>query len=624
MRPAVLLTRIWGVILACLATFFLAGLFLVAAGDNEDFTDADRAAIRAMTEAGLASLEAQVAASPVEQTSGILYDARMQEALASSDDTVEPGQMTVGEQIEEFAEAVRVRTGDGTVTVALLDSSNSIKAVNGAAALKLTDLIDNDALTSVASNEESLFSITLDGKLHVAKLSKADDAGNRILGIAELDTRAGSMFRRVIGSSNPAALVRKGKLVGELIGGADEEEIVALAKAHYADAPSEGASPAFKIGEGSDARLGSLGRLPGPAGRGEDGALLVVLSGKTAAASRHDLASTLSRARDEGGLPTDKLVLLLGLAIVTAALAIYLPGLEGLAPLRRLTAEFQAMAQGTQHALFHDRYAGRVGELARSANAAHEALRTAYLAELEIEEEEFEANPTAPRARARSGAVRRPTRSHRKAPTGKRTPQGGRKLRSSKSRQLVEAAPGPGPVGPESLGDLEDPDEAIASAPAREPAPAREELPPSRPEVAAPPELMAPEPTPVAPTRPATPPTAVPPVAKPAAPVFKAPAPAPMPTAAPPRPATTAPTAPVAPAGGDEEDEYYREVYEEFLQVKQACGEATANFTFDKFAKKLAKQTADIKKKREGVKDVKFTVYVKDGKAALRAKVVKA
>ena len=61
----VLLTRIWGVILACLATFFLAGMFLVATGGDEDFTDADRAAVRAITEAGLAALEAQVAASPV-------------------------------------------------------------------------------------------------------------------------------------------------------------------------------------------------------------------------------------------------------------------------------------------------------------------------------------------------------------------------------------------------------------------------------------------------------------------------------------------------------------------------------------------------------------------------------
>jgi hypothetical protein len=87
-----------------------------------------------------------------------------------------------------------------------------------------------------------------------------------------------------------------------------------------------------------------------------------------------------------------------------------------------------------------------------------------------------------------------------------------------------------------------------------------------------------------------------------------------------PRPTAAAPAeAPFEdPSGG-----YYREVYEEFLQVKMACGEPTNNFAFDKFAKKLAKQTSDIKRKRPDAVDVKFTVYVKDGKAALKAKIVR-
>ncbi|MBL4686546.1 MAG: hypothetical protein JKY37_18265 [Nannocystaceae bacterium] len=94
---------------------------------------------------------------------------------------------------------------------------------------------------------------------------------------------------------------------------------------------------------------------------------------------------------------------------------------------------------------------------------------------------------------------------------------------------------------------------------------------------------------------------------------------------APPAAAGPAPhTGNVAAASSDPTRDYYLEVYEEFMQVKEACGEATTSFTFEKFSRKLSKQTAEIKKKRPGVADVRFTVYVKDGKAALRAKVIKA
>jgi len=68
---------------------------------------------------------------------------------------------------------------------------------------------------------------------------------------------------------------------------------------------------------------------------------------------------------------------------------------------------------------------------------------------------------------------------------------------------------------------------------------------------------------------------------------------------------------------------YYREIFDEFLQVKVACGENTDGFTFDKFVKKLQKNTQDILEKHSDVRDVQFTVYVKDGKAALKAKVIR-
>jgi hypothetical protein len=84
----------------------------------------------------------------------------------------------------------------------------------------------------------------------------------------------------------------------------------------------------------------------------------------------------------------------------------------------------------------------------------------------------------------------------------------------------------------------------------------------------------------------------------------------------------TEPEPEAAPAADDagEEDEAteWQKVYEEFLAIKQQCGEATTGMTFDKF-KSTLQRNKDALVSRHGVTRVKFTVYVKDGKAALKA-----
>ncbi len=85
-----------------------------------------------------------------------------------------------------------------------------------------------------------------------------------------------------------------------------------------------------------------------------------------------------------------------------------------------------------------------------------------------------------------------------------------------------------------------------------------------------------------------------------------------------PLPATGAP----APGGSDAEQEYFKQVFKEFLAIKQQCGENTSSLTYDRFAEKLRKNR-DSLVKAYGCKAVKFQVYIKDGKAALKATPVK-
>ncbi len=62
----------------------------------------------------------------------------------------------------------------------------------------------------------------------------------------------------------------------------------------------------------------------------------------------------------------------------------------------------------------------------------------------------------------------------------------------------------------------------------------------------------------------------------------------------------------------------WHQVYEEFVSTKQQCGEDIENFTYEKFEITLKKNEAAILQ-RHAASGVKFSVYVKDGKAALKA-----
>jgi hypothetical protein len=59
-------------------------------------------------------------------------------------------------------------------------------------------------------------------------------------------------------------------------------------------------------------------------------------------------------------------------------------------------------------------------------------------------------------------------------------------------------------------------------------------------------------------------------------------------------------------------------VYEEFIRTKRECGEPTDGLTFEKFQQTL-KKNRDALISRHACKRVKFSVYVKDGRASLKA-----
>ena len=70
------------------------------------------------------------------------------------------------------------------------------------------------------------------------------------------------------------------------------------------------------------------------------------------------------------------------------------------------------------------------------------------------------------------------------------------------------------------------------------------------------------------------------------------------------------------------DEEHWRSIHSEFLRVRGQCGEATEGLAYERFRPKLEKNKLQLVE-RHGCRTVRFSVYVKEGKAALRATPVK-
>jgi len=72
------------------------------------------------------------------------------------------------------------------------------------------------------------------------------------------------------------------------------------------------------------------------------------------------------------------------------------------------------------------------------------------------------------------------------------------------------------------------------------------------------------------------------------------------------------------PAGISEEEQHWRDTFRDFVRTRGECGESAEGLTYERFRQKLETNKATLVAKY-GCKTVRFQVYVKEGKAALKA-----
>jgi hypothetical protein len=324
----------------------------------------------------------------------------------------------------------------------------------------------------------------------------------------------------------------------------------------------------FDLTAGNDQYTAVVGRLPGEA-RGRGAFFSVYMKQPVARGFTGTLGAVDKQDLSFAHFPW---LVVGGMFVLVLAAGIGFMWLESDRPLKRLAADAVKLAKNEQERLREDAHGGKYGSIARSVNIHIDKV--------------------------------------------------GRDAKSARTN--LDQLLGPAPEG--SLGTID----LLAGGPIP-----TSPLPTSRPGGPAP--AFPPPPSDFR-FGDATPPPGPPPRPSPPA---RPPTPAPMrpmPAPAPPMPIAQAPSAPLrldddilAPTGtttpppmgaGVAVDPYFKQVYDQFLAVKKSCSEPTTGLTYQKFAEKLVRNRDELIAKT-GCRDVRFTVYVKDGKAALKATPVK-
>jgi hypothetical protein len=394
-------------------------------------------------------------------------------------------------------------------------------------------------------------------------LSKNRD---RIVGALVIGAETGPQFAERLKKNldMDVALLLRGKVIASTLDPMLLAPLPELVAQHKVEIEDMKRTPAIALDVGADTLLAVAAAFPGQVSQQQG--YYVLIGKKPAKADLQSLlANTSARDLKWGKFPWIPLVLAVLGAI---AIGLLLQRFEVEAPIARMRAELRTLARGEAVKLDDHKYVGRFGGIARDVNAAVEHYAMAA---------------------SMPGGI---------PGTGTKAVHGDAPAHDSTfAAPSLFAPPPPSGFAPPVTGGS---------------------LPPPPPSGFAPPGGLT-SPSGEAGLSPPPPPSAfVPPTFPPSSRSMpKGSGPGAFPSA------TAAPALSLfGSEGDDEEDKHVQEVYLEFLATKQQCGESSAGLTLDKFRQRLLENRAVLMTKHV-CRTVRFSAYVKDGKAALRATPVK-
>jgi len=301
------------------------------------------------------------------------------------------------------------------------------------------------------------------------------------------------------------------------------------------------------------------------------------------------------------------------------AIGLFLQRIEVEGPIRRLRAEVHSLARNEIQKIEDTKYGGKLGGIARDINATVERFTHAPPPKSEVARKDISAIlDRGPTADGQSFDVSR-AKPVPPQPVPNAASVAASLFGAPKLPPVAGAVPPPAPVLPApTLGRPATPDSGAALGNAARPAtlaPAPQAL-----ETTSSPsgEFAAVSPSSIIESPPSFPPPpsgrGVTPPPLPASAIF-----APQPPPAAPAPAAASPA---AHGPQDEEAAHFQQVFEEYIALRAKCGESTTSVPAEKFFAKL-RSNRDQLVAKYGCRSARFSVYVKDGKAAIKASPVR-
>jgi hypothetical protein len=489
-------------------------------------------------------------------------------------------------------------------------------------------------------------------------MTKERYVGALVIG-QELGGQLVQSMKQALGTD--VAVLLRGRVVASSAQSAAISQLPVIAEREAESLRTRGHTAAVPVG-GDDPALAALAVLPGDLG---PRALIAVIAPRTHVGA--PLALAERALREVGTLPPTLLAAIGGGALLALVLGLLLLRLEVERPQRRLAADAQRLARGESQRLDDDLHPGRLGAVARAVNTALDRLGVRAIPARNPPSSEASSAaspppPAAPPRRPQPGETSTlsaadiearkqllvETGAYAVMPDDMKPPLAGASIVQAVGDVGTDAVPtsvrdADAFAAPPTVQATHAPsfDDAI-DAPTR----ARAGLPSlaaksaaggaEREMIAEPAFRDDEEATSVASQealqRLAQADYAAARAAEQAAALKQRPPTIPPISTMPPLPAGTSPRAsspgiPVAAAAGpgavasapaDADEAELRRVYQEFVETKQRLGEPTEGVTFEKFAAKLRNNRAELIN-RFSCKSVRFQVYVKDGKAALKA-----
>jgi hypothetical protein len=538
-----------------------------------------------------------------DATDAVLVDALEQATHGATDLTII--HKTVQERLRVFAEKTRVDlliATDGRGRVIARAGADEAVYKDGVEGLPLVA----DALRGLRGDD----TWSLDGKLYRVAASPVIGPG-RYAGVLVMGQEVGAelaqSLRQMLGVE--VAFLLRGRVIAASTPLPVAQQLPLVANDHAAELRDGGRAPLVALGEGDARYLAVLAPFVGES-QGHQAAY-ALLAARPPLAGLGTLFGKFS-PNDLAAVPLTTLAPVLGGLLLAIGIGLLFSWLEGTRPIWRLVRQSQALARGETARLDDAQRAGPLGAIARAVNttldrlgahvripSSHSEPSRARLSSNEVEQRprgsSSEADPSVPIVVERPKAPPRLRLDRRDTQIDPGMPILDEPSSPTLARPPIVEAPSPAHRRAERLAILPSSDlrgEPNASGPDYVDAP---HLPPPLSSGTVPPFSATPLPPPLSAGRDDTDVGDA---------VLRA---------------VLAREASEHDRTEDHDlDDELRAVFHEFLETKQRLGEPTDGVTFDKFAVKL-KANRDQLISRYACKQVKFQVYVKDGKAALKA-----